>query len=95
VLVDDDVAEIDADAERDAAFPVDAVIAQCHLALQFDRAAHHQRIKSRRASPSRSLAASRHTLPFGVAPISASAMRLAHNCSGLALTTKSDGRRRI
>jgi hypothetical protein len=37
---DDDVAEIDADAELDARCLRDAVIAQCHLALQFDRAAH-------------------------------------------------------
>jgi hypothetical protein len=36
-----------------------------------------------RAWPSRSLAASRHTPPFGVAPISANAIRLAHNRSPL------------
>src|SRR6266446_4510810 len=40
VLVNDDVAEIDADAELDAALLGDAVIAQCHFALQFDRARH-------------------------------------------------------
>jgi hypothetical protein len=40
VLVDDDVAEIDADAELDAALVGEPVIAQRHLALQFDRAVH-------------------------------------------------------
>jgi hypothetical protein len=40
VLVDDDVAEIDADAELDAALFRDAAIAQRQLALQLDRAAH-------------------------------------------------------
>jgi hypothetical protein len=40
VVVDDDVAEIDADAKLDAALARDTVIAQRHLALQFDRAAH-------------------------------------------------------
>src|SRR5207245_5866759 len=35
-LVDDDVAQIDADAELDAALLGDAVIAQGHLALQLD-----------------------------------------------------------
>src|SRR5215813_12205531 len=36
----DDVAEIDADAEFDAALLGDTFVAHCHLALQFDRAAH-------------------------------------------------------
>ncbi len=40
MLVDDDVAEIDADAELDTALLGDTVIAQRHLALQLDRAAH-------------------------------------------------------
>jgi hypothetical protein len=40
ILLEDDVAKIDADAKLDAAFLGDAVIAQRHLALQFDRAAH-------------------------------------------------------
>ncbi len=40
MLVDDDVAEIDADAKLDAALHEDGVVAQCHLALQPDRAAH-------------------------------------------------------
>src|ERR1700737_2832655 len=40
VLLDDDIAEIDADAELDAALQGDAVIVQCHVALQLDRAAH-------------------------------------------------------
>src|SRR5271166_5120790 len=44
-------------------------------------AASHQPMKSRRASPSRSLAANRHTPPLGVAPICANSIRLAHNRS--------------
>src|SRR5437899_515240 len=43
----------------------------------------HHRIKRRRASPSRSLAASRHTPPFGVAPICANSIRLAQRRSPL------------
>jgi hypothetical protein len=39
-VLDDDVAEIDADAELDAALFRDTVIAQCHRALQRDSAAH-------------------------------------------------------
>src|SRR5207302_3281148 len=46
-------------------------------------ASSHQRIKRRRASPSRSLAASRQTPPFAVAPIRASSIRLAHSRSPL------------
>src|SRR4051812_8414242 len=46
-------------------------------------ASSHQRMKRRRASPSRSLAASRHTPPFSVAPIWASSIRLAHSRSPL------------
>ena len=44
-------------------------------------ASSHQPMKSRRASPSRSLAASRHTPPFAVAPIRANSIRLAHSRS--------------
>jgi hypothetical protein len=40
VLVDDDAAQIDADAELDAALLWDIVIAQCHFALQRGCAAH-------------------------------------------------------
>src|ERR1051326_687130 len=46
-------------------------------------ASSHQRIKRRRASPSRSLAASRQTPPFAVAPIRANSIRLAHSRSPL------------
>ena len=44
-------------------------------------AASHQPIKRRRAAPSRSLAASRHTPPFSVAPIRASSITLPHSRS--------------
>src|ERR1041384_537982 len=44
-------------------------------------ASSHQRMKSRRAWPSRSLAASRQTPPFSVAPIRASSIRLAQSRS--------------
>src|SRR5690349_2446876 len=46
-------------------------------------ASSHQRMKSRRAAPSRSLAASRHTPPFVVAPSCANSIRLAHRRSPL------------
>ena len=51
--------------------------------LTVQPAASHQRMKTRRASASRSLAASRHTPPFAVAPIRASSIRLAHSRSPL------------